>query len=49
MLNQKELIKKVKNYNRFFNPETLSKAYTFALNAHKIKRGIQVIHICTSS
>ena len=26
MLNQKELIKKVKNYNRFLNPETLSKA-----------------------
>ena len=35
MLNQKDLIKKVKVYNRFFNPETLSKAYTFALNAHK--------------
>ena len=35
MLNQKELIKKVKNYNRFLNPETLSKAYTFAVEAHK--------------
>ncbi len=35
MLNQKELIEKVKNYNRFFNPETLSKAYIFAVNAHK--------------
>ena len=35
MLNQKELIKKVKNYNRFFNPDTLSKAYTFAVEAHK--------------
>ena len=35
MLNQNDLIKKVKTYNRFFNPETLSKAYTFALNAHK--------------
>ena len=35
MLNQKELIKKIKNYNKFLNPETLSKAYTFALNAHK--------------
>ena len=35
MLNQKDLIKKVKNYNRFFNPETLSKAYNFALKAHK--------------
>ena len=35
MLNQKDLIKKVKDYNKFLNPETLSKAYTFALNAHK--------------
>jgi len=35
MLNQEDLIKKIKNYNRFLNPETLSKAYTFALNAHK--------------
>ncbi len=35
MLNQKELIKKVKNYNKFFNQKTLSKAYDFALNAHK--------------
>ena len=35
MLDQKDLIKKVKNYNKFLNPETLSKAYTFALNAHK--------------
>jgi len=35
MLDQKDLIKKVKNYNKFLNPETLSKAYEFALNAHK--------------
>ena len=35
MLNHEDLIKKVRTYNRFFNPETLSKAYTFALNAHK--------------
>ena len=35
MLNQKELIKKVKDYNRFLNPDTLSKAYTFAVEAHK--------------
>ena len=35
MLDQKDLIKKVRNYNKFLNPETLSKAYTFALNAHK--------------
>ena len=31
MLNQDDLIKKVKIYNRFLIPETLSKAYTFAL------------------
>ena len=35
MLDQKDLIKKVKNYNKFLNPETLSKAYLFAVNAHK--------------
>ena len=35
MLNNEELIKKVKSYNRFFNPETLTKAYNFALDAHK--------------
>jgi len=35
MLNQKELIKKVRVYNKFLNPEKLSKAYNFALNAHK--------------
>ena len=35
MLNQEDLIKKVKNYNKFLNPQTLSKAYDFALNAHK--------------
>ena len=35
MLNQEDLIKKVKTYNPFFNPETLSKAYKFALKAHK--------------
>ena len=35
MLKQEELIAKVKNYNRFFNQETLCKAYNFALKAHK--------------
>ncbi len=35
MLNNEELIKKVKSYNRFFNPVALTKAYNFALNAHK--------------
>ena len=35
MLNNEELIKKVKSYNRFLNPDALTKAYNFALNAHK--------------
>ena len=35
MLNQEDLIKKVKMYNSFFDPNKLSKAYSFALNAHK--------------
>jgi len=35
MLDQKNLIKKVKIYNKFLNPETLTRAYNFALNAHK--------------
>ena len=35
MLKEKDLIKKVKNYNKFLIPETLVKAYNFALKAHK--------------
>ena len=35
MINSEELITKVKSYNKFLNPETLTKAYNFALNAHK--------------
>jgi len=35
MLKSEELINKVKNYNKFLNPETLSKAYDFALKAHE--------------
>ena len=38
MLNQKDLIKKIKNYNKFLNSEVLSKAYDFALNAHKYQK-----------
>ncbi|MDC3069264.1 RelA/SpoT family protein [Candidatus Pelagibacter sp.] len=34
MLNSKELINKVKIYNKFFNPEKLNKAYDFAVKAH---------------
>ena len=35
MLNNEELIKKVRSYNRFLNPNALTKAYNFALEAHK--------------
>jgi len=35
MLNQEDLIKKIKNYNKFLKPAILSKAYNFALNAHE--------------
>ncbi len=34
MLNSEDLINKVKNYNKFLNPEKLSKAYNFAVKAH---------------
>ena len=35
MLKPDELINKVKSYNKFLNPDALSKAYDFALKAHK--------------
>ncbi len=35
MLNSEDLIKKVKSYNKFLNPEKLNKAYDFAVKAHK--------------
>ncbi len=35
MLKSEELINKVKEYNKFLNPEALAKAYNFALDAHK--------------
>ena len=35
MLNSNELIDKVKSYNKFLDPKTLSKAYDFALKAHE--------------
>ncbi len=35
MLKSEELINKVKEYNKFLNPDALTKAYNFALNAHK--------------
>ena len=35
MLKSDDLINKVKSYNKFLNPETLTKAYDFALKAHE--------------
>ena len=35
MLNSEELINKVKDYNKFLNPEKLNKAYDFAVKAHE--------------
>jgi len=35
MLNSQDLIKKVKSYNKFLNPEKLNKAYDFAVKAHE--------------
>ena len=35
MLKSDDLISKIKTYNKFLNPETLNKAYDFALKAHK--------------
>ena len=35
MLNSEDLINKVKNYNKFLNPEKLNKAYEFAVKAHR--------------
>jgi len=38
MLKPEELINKVKSYNKFLNPETLTKAYDFALKAHQTQK-----------
>ncbi len=38
MLNSNELINKVKNYNKFLNPERLDKAYNFAVKAHESQK-----------
>ena len=46
MLNSNELIDKVKSYNKFLNPDALSKAYDFAVKAHeKQKRDSKEIHM----
>ena len=38
MLKSEELVNKVKSYNKFLNPQTLTKAYEFALKAHKTQK-----------
>ena len=35
MLNSNDLVDKVKTYNTFVNPKTLTKAYDFAVKAHE--------------
>ena len=45
MLKSEELINKVKEYNKFLNPDALTKAYNFALDAHKKQKGMKVFHI----
>ena len=40
MINSDYLLNKIKSYNKFLNPETLSKAYNFALNAHKDQKRV---------
>ncbi len=35
MIDNNELISKIKNYNKFLNPENLTKAFDFAVKAHK--------------
>ena len=48
MINNEELLLKVKSYNKFLNTKTLTKAYNFALDAHKNQKRISgdpyVIH-----
>ena len=38
MLKSDDLISKIKTYNKFLNPETLNKAYDFALKAHRTQK-----------
>ncbi len=48
MINNEELLLKVKSYNKFLNTKTLTKAYNFALDAHKNQKRVSgdpyVIH-----
>ena len=48
MINNEELLSKVRSYNKFLNTKTLTKAYNFACDAHKNQKRISgdpfVIH-----
>ena len=44
MLNSSELINKVKGYNKFVNPDRLSKAYNFAVKAHENQKRYSALH-----
>ena len=35
MINNNELINEIKSYNKFLNPNSLNKAFKFAIDAHK--------------
>ena len=45
MLNSSELINKVKNYNKFLNPERLDKAYNFAVKAHQNQKRAKALKV----
>ena len=48
MINNEELLSKVRSYNKFLNTKTLTKAYNFACDAHKNQKRVSgdpfVIH-----
>ena len=43
MINNNELINKIKSYNKFLNAESLNKAYNFALDAHRNQKRDEVV------
>ena len=49
MLKSNDLINKVKNYNKFLNPEKLDKAYNFAVKAHADQKRASGSLFCTSN
>ena len=49
MLNSQDLIIKVKSYNKFLNPDTLVKAYDFAIKAHGDQKRHSGDSLCYSS